>query len=257
MILFGYTLENLRRRKNISLAALSEAVGIGVTTLENLESGYIEPDADAAKRIADYFGVTVGYMKGSIDIVLDDDASPKAGAPERIVKLRPVSARLFEGETLRQDTPCRDILLPLPGGDRHNYIAVLWSDNSMTRYRIEAGDILVVREYSGEIRSGDMVLFCDPTKKVMLRRYWREGNTVTLRSDADDLLLPIRMKLPDSQYTIIGVVTEILIKVNDDFLYRHFQNPPLPSVERPDIAPPESENMNLYSFPLGDGSERL
>ena len=70
MTLFGYTQRDLRRKKNMSLGELGKAVGVGEATLENIESGYIEADDVTAKKIAAFFGVTVGYMKGIVELTV-------------------------------------------------------------------------------------------------------------------------------------------------------------------------------------------
>ncbi len=252
MTLFGYTQRDLRRRKNVSLEALGEAVGLGVATLENIESGYILPSEAAAKKIAAYFGVTVGYMRGSVEISLEmaDGEMPAAGSPERFVKLRPVSVDIFgDGAPMQEPEAVRDIILPLPATDRSTYMAVRWGDNSMTRYRIEAGDILVVREDAFSVRNGDLVLVKTEDARTVLRRYFREGGEITLRSDDDDLLLPISLRVCDANYRLLGVVTEILVEVDSAFLQRRAKNPPLPAEELHGGARPLGEKTKLYQYP--------
>lgn len=251
MTLFGYTQKDLRRRKNISLRAMSEATGLGETTLENIESGYILPDEMAAKKIADFFGVTVGYMKGSVEITMQAEGEEtEAQSPQRFVKLRPVSVDIFnENEPRPESAPVRDIILPLPSSDRSSYMAVRWGDNSMTRYRIEAGDILVVREDAYAVRNGDLVLVSTADKKIILRRYYREGGEIILRSDADDLLLPITMRIDDETHRIFGTITEILVEVDASFLQRRANNPPIPAEELYKGAVPLSEKTKLYVYP--------
>lgn len=252
MTLFGYTQRDLRRRKNVSIQELGEAVGLGTATLENIESGYIRPDDAVAKSIAAFFGVTVGYMRGSVEISLEvpDGEMPATGSPERFVKLRPVSVDIFgDGIPGPEAEPVRDIILPLPASDHSAYMAVRWGDNSMTRYRIEAGDILVVREDAFTVRNGDLVLLKTEDGKTVLRRYFREGGEIVLRSDDDNLLLPICLRVCDTNYRLIGVVTEILVEVNSAFLARRGKNPPLPAEELHRGALPLGEKTKLYRYP--------
>jgi len=91
MTLFGYTLRFLRGRNKLTLSELSRELDLGITTLENIEDGYIEPEEDAARRIADYFGVTVSYMKGSAELhLVKSDETEAMHTPQRFVRLRPV-----------------------------------------------------------------------------------------------------------------------------------------------------------------------
>ena len=68
MTIFGKTLLFLREKDHVTKETLAEAVGMPLSMIENLESGYIEPDAETATKIAKYFGVTAGYMRGSAGV---------------------------------------------------------------------------------------------------------------------------------------------------------------------------------------------
>lgn len=241
--IFGYTLRFLRQRKNVTLAALSEAVGLGVTTLENIESGYILPPAAAEEKLAAYFGVTVSYMNGTAEMVVPPCAvdGEEVHTPQRYVRLRPITlGREGNGKEVRGHTEAADVILPLPQSDRSTYIAVQVTDNSMMRYRAEAGDILVVREDVHKIRNGDLVLLLADSGHTLLRRYFREDGDVILKSDDDDLLPPIRLYECDETYRLIGTVIRIIIEVDAAFLKRRAQNPPLNPEE---ILPPRIESL--------------
>ncbi len=238
--IFGYTLRFLRTRQNVSLSALSEATGLGETTLENIENGYILPPDAVAEKLAAYFGVTVSYMTGSVEVTMPTNDAEEAGSPQRYVRLRPIQlTKTVGGAELRSATEAADVILPLPQSDRSSYVAVQVTDNSMLRYRAAAGDILVVREDTGKIRTGDLVLLLSEGGQTLLRRYFREGNDVLLRSDDDDLLPPLRLSECRDTFRLIGAVIRIIVEVDAAFLKRRSQNPPqnpeeiLPPFERP------------------------
>ncbi len=242
MTLFGYTLRFLRARRNLTLSALAKALGLGITTLENIESGYIQPEEALAKEIAAYFGVTVGYMKGSVEFSAPPTDADKEtfSSPTRYVRLRPVSLSGPDmGTALRQGTPAEEIVLPLPASDRSEYIAVEVTDNSMARYRALSGDVLVVRDDALKIRSGDLVLLLTDEGHAILRRYFREGDEIVLRSDNDDLLPPIRLGDCDKTCRLVGTVVKIMIDTDAEFMERRAQNPP----RLPDeiLPPPDME----------------
>lgn len=257
MTLFGYTLSFLRSRKKLSCAALSEALGIGKTTLENIESGYIVPEMDVATKIADYFGVTVAYMKGSVEFSVPPATGGEGSmrVPQRYVRLRPVTIqRLESGTEVRQAAEANEIILPLPAGDRSDYVAIEVTDNSMARYCATAGDLLVVREDALKIRNGDLVLLLSDDGHVIVRRYFRDGDGIVLRSDNDDLLPPIRLSDCDKTCRLIGTVVKIMIDTDAEFLERRAQNPPrLPAeiLPPPDMTKQEgtggiAEYMHIY-----------
>jgi len=254
MTLFGYTLTFLRCRRKLSLAALSEALGIGQTTLRNIESGYIVPEMDVATKIADYFGVTVAYMKGSVSFSvppLSEDAD-SLHTPQRYVRLRPVTVqRLDSGAEVHHSADANEIILPLPAGDRSDYIAIQVTDNSMARYCAMAGDFLVVREDALKIRNGDLVLLLSDDGHVIMRRYFRDGQGAILRSDNDDLLPPIRLSDCDKTCRLIGSVVKIMIDTDAAFLERRSQNPPrMPDeiLPPPDMTKQEGTGGSLADY---------
>ena len=244
MTLFGYTLRFLRARKNLSLARIGEDLGLGVTTLENIESGYILPEDAMARAIADYFGVTVGYMKGSVEF----SVPPRVGketdlqSPKRYVRLRPITISGEENQpALHQYREIDEVVLPLSPGDRSGYIAVQVTDNSMARYRALAGDLLVVREDPLKIRKGDLVLLLSLDGHAILRRYFPAEGDVLLRSDNDDLLPPIRLSHCDKTWRLVGSVVKIIIETDADFLERCAQNPP--SLPEEILPPPDTKKQ--------------
>lgn len=262
MTLFGYTLRFLRGRKNLTLPALSRCLGIGVTTLENIENGYIQPEEDAARRIADYFGVTVAYMKGCAELTLPKNGEENAvHTPQRLVRLRPVALPFPDSETeIRQGGPPAEIILPLPAGDRSDYVAVRATNNSMTRYRVMAGDTLIVQQDPLQIRDGDLVLLCSEDGQTILRRYFRRGEDVLLQNDEDDMMPPIRLSACDKTLRLVGRVAHIWIDTDGAFARRQAQNPPLLPEEilpPPDLDALEgSDGLAAYKFDYGFGEKK-
>lgn len=246
MTLFGYTLRFLRVREKMSLSALAERLGLHETVLRNIEEGYIEPEEAVAEAVAAFFHVTTGYMKGSVEVLVPEEN--KASTPTRFVRLqpRPLDPKLSEENILRA-AETREVILPVPTGDRSEYMAVVATDNTMHRYCVMAGDILVVQNNAGGLRDGDLALLTTKMGQVILRRYFWENGEIVLRSDADDLLPPIRLRPTDRTCRIVGKVVEIIRKVDAAFLDMRAQNPPQMPEE---ILPPPQ-------FPLPEEKEEV
>lgn len=60
-------LKKLRNDKGETLSALSKQVGISQPTLSRYESGERKPKYEQLEKLADYFGVSVPYLRGEID----------------------------------------------------------------------------------------------------------------------------------------------------------------------------------------------
>lgn len=60
----GNRIKELRTKKNISQAQLASDTGISQQSLSFYEKGSRKPKIEALQKLADYFGVSVGYLQG-------------------------------------------------------------------------------------------------------------------------------------------------------------------------------------------------
>ena len=65
---FPERLKVLRKEKAVSQQKLSDFLGYRYTAVANYESGRNQPSIDTLIRIAEYFGVTVDYLIGKVDM---------------------------------------------------------------------------------------------------------------------------------------------------------------------------------------------
>lgn len=73
-------LRNLREQKNLTLVEVAEKIGVSKLTVLKWEHGTSEISIGKAKRLAEYFGVSVGYLLGF-------DTPAKDGIAELIDKV--------------------------------------------------------------------------------------------------------------------------------------------------------------------------
>lgn len=67
MVTMAQRLEALRTERGISRPALSAALGFPRTAMEKFETGRQTPTQDQQKKLADYFGVSLFYLRGESD----------------------------------------------------------------------------------------------------------------------------------------------------------------------------------------------
>lgn len=67
MVTMAQRLEALRTERGISRPALSAALGFPKTAMEKFETGRQTPTQDQQKKLADYFGVSLPYLRGEND----------------------------------------------------------------------------------------------------------------------------------------------------------------------------------------------
>ena len=75
-------IRELRKDRNMTMKALGDIIGVAESTVSQYETGKRQPDYETLLQLAEYFGVTVGYLlgaeekapaqKGRRDISFDD-----------------------------------------------------------------------------------------------------------------------------------------------------------------------------------------
>lgn len=106
MVTLAQRMEQLRTERNLSRPALAAALGFPRMAVEKFETGRQTPTQDQQKKIADYFGVSVPYLRGENDdpTRMDDwmdgaflDVTPAAPAPAPRREAKAAKAEPGEG----------------------------------------------------------------------------------------------------------------------------------------------------------------
>ncbi len=58
-------IKELRKQSRLSQQALADQIGVFRNTISNWETGYSQISLENAKKVAEYFGVTIDYLLGS------------------------------------------------------------------------------------------------------------------------------------------------------------------------------------------------
>lgn len=67
MVSMAQRIEALRTERNISRPALAAALGFPKNAMEKFETGRQSPTKEQVQKLADYFGVSVFYLRGESD----------------------------------------------------------------------------------------------------------------------------------------------------------------------------------------------
>lgn len=71
-MVLGGNIARMRCERNVTIAALAEAIGVSELAIEQYEQGRWRPGMDVLVKLAEYFGVTVADVVGNCHIVNDD-----------------------------------------------------------------------------------------------------------------------------------------------------------------------------------------
>lgn len=71
---FKDMLKYLREREGLSQSELAKAIGLGASTISMYELGAREPNFEIEERLADFFNVDLGTLRGmpAVDYVVED-----------------------------------------------------------------------------------------------------------------------------------------------------------------------------------------
>jgi transcriptional regulator with XRE-family HTH domain len=72
-MLFGERLTAVRKRKKISQDELAKAIGVHAPVIGRYERGEVKPSIDTATALANTLEVSLDYLVGNTDILLDND----------------------------------------------------------------------------------------------------------------------------------------------------------------------------------------
>ena len=81
MVTMAQRLEALRVERGLSRPALSAALGFPKTAMEKFETGRQTPTQDQQRKLADYFGVTLPYLRGESDDPSEGDSWLSGNVP--------------------------------------------------------------------------------------------------------------------------------------------------------------------------------
>lgn len=82
MITMAQRIEALRTQRGLSRPALSAALGLPRTAIEKFETGRQTPTQDQQTKLAQYFGVSLFYLRGESDDPTDMDTWLSGAVPD-------------------------------------------------------------------------------------------------------------------------------------------------------------------------------
>lgn len=131
-------LRELRQKRRLTLRELAEKTNLNNGNLSRMERGLLGIPSDTAVMLANFFGVTVGYILGS-----EEQTQPNIKSAKKI----PIYSQIrvdHGGNILMQDEFIQDYLLVPESVDESDSVSITANDDSMKNSGIMSGDILLI-----------------------------------------------------------------------------------------------------------------
>lgn len=191
----------LRISTGLSQKQLAERIGTGVTTIKNIESGYLtSPSSHIVESLSKVFGIDPFELMNCISFCV--------GEKGRMVHV--VSAVSSDKPFLEIAKIVETVFIDGDKYDGNEYMGIKMPDNSMIDAHICPQDSVIVRQ-DALVKNGDMVLAVCNDRDGIIRRFFRNGDTVLLKAENESGLYPnIEIDVNDERFIVLGkVITSI------------------------------------------------
>ena len=195
----------LRNKKGIKQIELAAAVNVSQAALSGYETGKYEADLETYKRIASYFGVSLGYLLG------EDSPDDKR---ENYIRI-PVLGRVAAGipiDAIEEIIDWEDISADMATGGAE-YFGLQIKGDSMEP-KISDGDIVIVRKQP-DVDSGEIAVVLVNGDDATVKRVKKSAAGITLISNnpAYDPMFYSNEDIEKLPVAILGRVVELRAKI--------------------------------------------
>lgn len=168
----GKNLKRIREDHGLTQAEMGKIAGVSDKAVSTWESEQKVPRMGAIQKIADYFHIAKSA------IVDDEQPQIKGATAYNPTHRIPILGRISAGLPLYADEHIEGYTYTeLNGGAE--YFALRVIGDSMDAARIHDGDLLIVRRQD-IVDNGDIAVVLVGDDDATVKRFYREGNTVTL-----------------------------------------------------------------------------
>jgi transcriptional regulator with XRE-family HTH domain len=103
---FGKRVSELRKQHKISQDELSKKIGVHQNVIGRYERGEAKPSIEVASKLADIFNVSLDYLVGKTDFLMDENISAKILTIQKLPKTDREHI-LFALDAMIRDTKAR------------------------------------------------------------------------------------------------------------------------------------------------------
>lgn len=216
---YAKIIRNLRKTYGKTQAELANEIGCGKTTICNYEARYSTPSLQVLEKIAEVFDITLAELLSADDPQASNPVFSFPRFPQTVndTTVPYINSSSIPNGALMSDKYA-DSMLTLPGfmiTEKENCFCIKVRDNAMANDGIHKNDFVFVHKTENIPNKSIVFATHADDNTYIIRRYWRDGHTVTLLPASDSTQYPvIRYDERNPQYRIVGYVSQALINVS-------------------------------------------
>lgn len=197
MGIFAANVRSLRKNAGLSQQQLAQRVGVGATTIGNIESEYLTAPAPwLLEALAKTFNTDVNGLLNRI--------SPDVGERAKMVHI--VHSVSSEKPFLEIDKIVETVFIDRDQLRGYEYMGIKMPDNSMIDEHICKDASVIVRQ-NAPIKNGDIVLAVYNNCDGVVRKYYSNGEETVLSAASGTGLYPdVRLNPEKDRLVILGKV---------------------------------------------------
>lgn len=190
-------IRGLRKNAGLTQAQLAMRIGVGTTTINNIESGYITaPAPNIIEALASAFNTDSYSLVNRLSIDVG----------ERAKLVHVVSSISSKKPFVEIDKIVETAFIDREDLHGFEYMGIKMADNSMVEEAIKEGASVIIRK-DAVVQNGDIVAAVYNDNDAVIRTYYKDKNTVVLKSAGNTLLYPdIVIDLEKDRFILLGKV---------------------------------------------------
>ena len=105
-MIFGQRLLEIRKTKKMSQEHLAKAIQVHAPVIGRYERSEVKPSIDVAKKLADALGISLDYLVGNTDLIIEQDLLNKVMDIQKL-KIEDKNHVLFTIDAMLRDAKAR------------------------------------------------------------------------------------------------------------------------------------------------------
>ncbi|MBE6596680.1 MAG: helix-turn-helix domain-containing protein [Ruminococcaceae bacterium] len=201
--------EALLKSNNTTVYKVSKATGIAQSTFSDWKSGRSTPKADKLKKIADHFGVGIGYLMDSETYPI----SEMSGIDPRGSRKVPIIGEIRAGSPIITNESVIGYEYADVDGIEDYFFLKVKGDSMKNVGMINGSIVLFHKQQYAE--NGDIVACLVGGECATVKRFWRDHKRVRLIPENEEYE-PLELSTDDfeaGEARILGVAVEVKIKL--------------------------------------------